>query len=93
MSDQVAAELAAPQRLEERVNGILLRIEKELDQAEQSIGSSMHVIDLDNDGLISKDELARAMRFLKKNLDEEDLKALLERWGGRGRGGGASRVL
>ena len=76
---QVAAELAAPQRLEERVSGILLRIEKELDQAEQAIGSNMHVIDLDNDGLISRKELEQAMRFLKKNLDEEDLKALLER--------------
>lgn len=35
---QLAHELFAPRRLEERVNGILLRLEKELDQAEAAIG-------------------------------------------------------
>jgi hypothetical protein len=35
---QLAHELVAPRRLEERVNGILLRLEKELDQAEAAIG-------------------------------------------------------
>jgi hypothetical protein len=37
---QLAHELVAPRRLEERVNGILLRLEKELDQAEAAIGES-----------------------------------------------------
>lgn len=37
---QLATELVAPRRLEERVNGILLRLEKELDQAEAAIGES-----------------------------------------------------
>jgi hypothetical protein len=46
-----------PQALEERVSGILMRIEAELDDAEQAIGERLHVIDLDNDGLISKEEL------------------------------------
>lgn len=35
---QLASELVAPRRLEERVNGILLRLEKELDQADAQIG-------------------------------------------------------
>jgi hypothetical protein len=43
----------------------------------------MHVLDLDNDGLISAAELTDALRFLRANLDEEDLVALLDRWGGR----------
>ncbi len=34
----MAAQLAAPLRLEQRINGILLRLEKELDQAEEAIG-------------------------------------------------------
>jgi Ca2+-binding EF-hand superfamily protein len=34
-----------------------MRIEAELDDAEKTIGERLHVIDLDNDGLISKDEL------------------------------------
>ncbi len=46
-----------PQALEERVGGILMRIEAELDDAEQTIGERLHVIDLDNDGLISRSEL------------------------------------
>ncbi len=38
----------------------------------------MHVLDLDNDGLISRDELGQALRFLRENLAEEDLMALLD---------------
>jgi hypothetical protein len=37
----------------------------------------MRVLDLDQDGLISQDELATAIRFLRDNLDEGDLNALL----------------
>jgi Ca2+-binding EF-hand superfamily protein len=39
----------------------------------------MHVLDLDNDGLISAAELTDALRFLRANLDEQDLVALLDR--------------
>lgn len=81
---QVEEKLKAPERLEERVSGILMRIEQELDAAEKQIGSNLHVLDLDNDGLISKEELDQALRFLKSNLDKEDLDALLQRWGCRG---------
>jgi LETM1 and EF-hand domain-containing protein 1 len=80
----VEEKLKAPERLEERVSGILMRIEQELDAAEKQIGSNLHVLDLDNDGLISKEELDQALRFLKSNLDKEDLDALLQRWGCRG---------
>jgi len=40
------------------------------------------VLDMDNDGLITAKELTDALQFLKANLDEQDLNALLERWGG-----------
>lgn len=36
---QLERELAAPLQLEERVSGILLRLERELDAAEESIGA------------------------------------------------------
>lgn len=36
-------------------------------------------MDLDNDGLITPQELQDALRFLKSNLDDGDLMALLER--------------
>lgn len=42
-------------------------------------GEKLHVLDLDNDGLITPGELQDALRFLRSNLDEEDLMALLER--------------
>ncbi|WIA07926.1 hypothetical protein OEZ85_007404 [Tetradesmus obliquus] len=84
---ELAHELVAPRRLEERVNGILLRLEKELDQAEEAIGERLHVLDLDNDGLISAAELSDALRFLRANLDEQDLVALLDRLEIKGSGG------
>ena len=52
----------SPQALEERVGGILMRIERELDDAEKTIGERLHVIDLDNDGLISPEELEEVIR-------------------------------
>jgi hypothetical protein len=42
-------------------------------------GERLHVLDLDNDGLISAAELTDALRFLRANLDEQDLVALLDR--------------
>jgi len=42
-------------------------------------GERLHVLDLDNDGLISQKELTEALRFLKANLDDQDLVALLDR--------------
>jgi Ca2+-binding EF-hand superfamily protein len=41
-------------------------------------GERLHVLDLDNDGLITQKELSDALTFLKANLDDQDLKALLE---------------
>jgi len=70
-------ELALSRALEERVSGILHRIELELDEADKAIGGSLHVIDADGDGLISRDELQAALRFLRASLDEQDLEALL----------------
>ena len=80
------------QALEERVGGILMRIEAELDDAERTIGERLHVIDLDNDGLISRGELEAALRFLKANLDGDELRALLDKCAalkGVGREGGS----
>lgn len=93
LSDVLAHELFAPRRLEERVNGILLRLEKELDQAEAAIGERLHVLDMDNDGLITAKELTDALQFLKANLDEQDLNALLERLEVKPQGGADQPVI
>lgn len=46
-------ELLGQKRLADKVSGILQRIEKELDNVDIRIGEAMHVIDLDNDGMVS----------------------------------------
>ena len=45
-------EVVGQKRLADKVTTILGRIEKELDEADTNIGNSMHVLDLDNDGLV-----------------------------------------
>lgn len=45
-------ELVGQQRLADKVTGILQRIEWELDTVDSRIGEAMHVLDVDNDGLV-----------------------------------------
>ena len=45
-------EVLGQKRLADKVSGILQRIEKELDHVDTKIGEAMHVIDLDNDGMV-----------------------------------------
>jgi LETM1 and EF-hand domain-containing protein 1, mitochondrial len=65
--------------LEERVAGILSRVERELDDADTKIGDRMRLLDLDNDGIISMEELGTAMSFLKEQMGEDELRTMLER--------------
>lgn len=60
-----AAHAGAPKQLADRVSRMLSSIEKELDTVELSIGKSMHILDTDNDGIISPEELEHAVRFLR----------------------------
>ena len=46
-------EIIGQKRLRDKVSGILERIEKELDSVESKIGEAMHVLDTDNDGMVS----------------------------------------
>ena len=45
-------EVVGHKRLQANVQTILQRIERELDHVDSRIGESMHVLDLDNDGLV-----------------------------------------
>jgi hypothetical protein len=47
-------EIIGQKRLRDKVSGILERIEKELDSVESKIGEAMHVLDTDNDGMVSR---------------------------------------
>ena len=45
-------EVVGHKRLQDNVNTILQRIERELDHVDSRIGESMHMLDIDNDGLV-----------------------------------------
>lgn len=45
-------EVVGHERLESNVQTILQRIERELDAVDIRIGEKMHVLDVDNDGLV-----------------------------------------
>ena len=65
-------------RLEQRVEGILKRVEREIDEADTKIGDKLKVLDRDGDGIIGLDELQSALAFLKEQVGEEELRAILE---------------
>lgn len=46
-------EVVGQKRLADKVTNILDRIEMELDEVDNNIGQAMHLVDLDNDGLVS----------------------------------------
>ena len=46
-------DIVGQSRLADKVSGILDRLERELDDADATIGNAMHVLDLDGDGLVS----------------------------------------
>lgn len=63
------------------MGGILMRLEKELDDAEKTIGERLHVIDLDNDGLISKAELEEVGLPAQNLPGHERLPRFCHAWG------------
>jgi LETM1 and EF-hand domain-containing protein 1 len=85
-------EALGQKRLEGRVAGMLKRVERRLDEAETSIGDRLRVLDRDNDGVVSAEELRFAMASLREQLGEDELRALLEALqaeaGARAPGGG-----
>ena len=67
------------ERLADRVPAILTRIERELDAVDARIGEKMHVLDTDDDGMITEAELRAALGFLRDQLGDGELRSLLER--------------
>ncbi|GMH33776.1 hypothetical protein BSKO_01610 [Bryopsis sp. KO-2023] len=65
-------------RLSDRVSVFLHSIEKEMDDVDVQIGEHLHLIDLDGDGMISREELKTALGFLKEQLGGPELNHLLE---------------
>jgi hypothetical protein len=70
-------EVTLPLKLSNRISSMLHDIEKELDVADEQIGRKLQVMDTDNDGVITPDELANAVLFLREQLQPEELHNLL----------------
>ena len=56
-------EIVPQKRLADKVSGILSRIEAELDAVDEKIGERMHILDLDNDGLVNPHTWKQAICF------------------------------
>ena len=57
-------EVVGHERLASNVSTILARLEGELDDVDSKIGESMHVLDLDNDGLVGFSFLSLPSSFV-----------------------------
>jgi hypothetical protein len=64
------------QQVENRVKNMLIRIEADLDTAEDNIGQKLHLLDTDKDGVISREELQDALKFLQDELTPEEMNQL-----------------
>lgn len=64
------------QQVENRVKNMLIRIEADLDKAEDKIGHRLHLLDTDKDGVISREELQDALKFLQDELSPEEMNQL-----------------
>lgn len=71
-------EALGQRRLEDRISSILKRVEKDLDDVESKIGNKFKLLDTDNDGIISQEELKLAFSFLKEQLGEEELQSFMD---------------
>ena len=71
------------QQVSDRVQKMLIRIEEDLDKAEAAIGGRLHLLDKDNDGVISRSELQQALSFLQEEVSEEEMHQLQTMLGDR----------
>jgi LETM1 and EF-hand domain-containing protein 1, mitochondrial len=70
-------EALGQRRLEDRIGSILKRVERDLDDVEKKIGDKFKLLDADNDGIISQEELQLALGFLKEQLGEDEVAGLM----------------
>eukprot|EP01025_Chloroclados_australasicus_P055609 TRINITY_DN677_c0_g1_i1.p1 TRINITY_DN677_c0_g1~~TRINITY_DN677_c0_g1_i1.p1 ORF type:complete len:754 (-),score=86.80 TRINITY_DN677_c0_g1_i1:226-2487(-) len=86
MSDDedLTSDVRRAEQLSNRVDGIIHRIEQELDQTDSVIGEKLHMIDLDGDGIITREELQTALGLLKEQLTQQEMEDCLQVIGNRG---------
>lgn len=63
--------------MNDHVSNILHRIEQQIDTTETAIGGKLHLIDMDNDGYVTYDEIKQALALLKNQVGDEEFEQLL----------------
>ncbi|KAG2423597.1 hypothetical protein HXX76_015234 [Chlamydomonas incerta] len=64
-----------------RVAKMLRNIEQELDKVESKIGDKLQLLDMDRDGVVSREELQAAISFLRTQMSPADLELLFKKLG------------
>jgi len=75
-SSSAGAQSDSTERVTAHVTKLLHSIEHELDSMGSEIGNRMHVLDVDNDGVVTTDELEKALGYIRTQLDPEDMQLL-----------------
>ncbi|KAJ0256146.1 Leucine zipper-EF-hand-containing transmembrane protein 1 [Hirschfeldia incana] len=65
-------------RLLDRVESMLQKLEKEIDDVDNKIGNRWRLLDRDYDGKVSPDEVASAAMYLKDTLGKEGIQELIQ---------------
>ncbi|XP_078447083.1 uncharacterized protein LOC144715987 [Wolffia australiana] len=76
-----AAELAVGNRISsaliDRVDAMLQKLEKEIDDVDAAIGNRWQLLDRDHDGKVTPEEVAAAAMYLKDTLDKDGIQELI----------------
>ncbi|KAG0485105.1 hypothetical protein HPP92_009184 [Vanilla planifolia] len=76
-----AAEMAAGDKvsaaLVDRVDAMLQKLEKEIDDVDAKIGDRWKLLDRDRDGIVTPEEVAAAAVYLKDTLDKDGVQELI----------------
>eukprot|EP00850_Spirogloea_muscicola_P019244 SM000187S03861 [mRNA] locus=s187:52808:57172:+ [translate_table: standard] len=74
---EAAAENTVSSALINRVDKMLHKLEKELDDVDAKIGDRWRILDRDYDGKVTADEVAAAASYLRKELGSEPIQELI----------------
>lgn len=62
-----------------RVDAMLQKLEKEIDDVDAKIGNRWQLLDRDYDGIVTPEEVAAAAKYLKDTSDEAGIQELIEK--------------
>ncbi|KAG8060379.1 hypothetical protein GUJ93_ZPchr0002g24026 [Zizania palustris] len=77
----VAADVAAEEKVSsaliEKVDAMLQKLEKEIDDVDAQIGNRWQILDRDHDGKVTPEEVAAAAAYLKDTIGKEGVQELI----------------